>query len=174
MAFTVKGKKDAGATTLLQDLASLAASNGTVTNFVDNADGNNLGSRSVRVMYKFTIGASVVSNAPMMFFLVTADDETTQHNDGDPNLTVSTSASTLLLSGSGSPEADEMFFKLGPAVHSRPVSISQGTDYSGSFVVDVTGARYWAIYAYNVTGDSLTAPTTDHYIRFIADVPDIR
>ena len=175
MAFTVKGKKDANATTLQHKLDLLGASEGCLTNFVDNADADDLGSRSVRIEYKIRTGTSPVSNAPIMFFLITADDESTQHWDGDrgTNLTFSTTSATEL-TGSTDPTAARMLFNLNPAIHVRPVDTTTGADYYGSFVIDVTGARYWALYIHNSTGVALNGTSTNHYVRYIADVPDIR
>lgn len=175
MAFTVKGRKDAGATVLLHELEQLGASEGCLTNFIDNADSNNLGSRTVRIEYMLKAGTPPVSNAPIMFFLVTADDETAQHWDGSrgTDLTFSTSAATEL-TGVTDPTAARMLYNLNPTVHVRPCDGTAGATYYGSFLIDVTGSRYWALYVHNSTGDSLDSVSSNHYLRYIADVPDIR
>ena len=175
MAFTVKGKKSSGATALIHVLHLLANSEGSLTNFVDNADADQLGSRSVRIEYLIRVSTAnaPTSNAPLMFYLVTADDELTKHLDGDGAITFSAVAATEFTSGT-TPTADKLRFKLGPAVHARPVDSSTGEKYYGSFVMDITGARHWAIYVYNGTGQALDGDNSDHYLRYIYDDPDIR
>lgn len=172
MAFTVKSKKDGSATTLAHLFDLLSTAEGFLTPFVDNADANQLGPRLVRVSYLFKTGSvAPTANAPVLFFLMGADDESTRHVDA--GLAYSSSSATEYNSGS-SPTAAVAFFDMPAPVHVRPVATTTARSYKGSFVIDVAGMRQWGLFVYNNVGQALDTTPASHYLRYVAEVPDIR
>lgn len=150
---------------------TLANTDGFVSTFVDNADASALGYREYRVEYKFRTGSSTPTNGTtVQFFLVTADDDGTQHVDG--NLPFSTSSATEWTSSTSPHTASQVRDQLQFA-HAQTVRNATATDYWGSFVVSVPASRNWAIYVYNESGTALDTTSGNHYMRYILSSIDV-
>lgn len=146
---------------------ALTNATGFVTPFVDNCDASSRGSFKVRVEYKVESGGSApTAGKAVQFFLVTADDDASQHIDG--GLSFSTSASALVTGSAASTVREQLRF-----LHSQPFGTGTNTFYYGSFMVNLIGARNWAIYAYNDVGQTLNTTAANHYIRWVRSLQEI-
>lgn len=158
--------KSGTATALTHSFETLANNEGFISPFIDNADGSELGYFTYRIEYRFRTGASTPTNgATVQFFVVTADNNGTRHVDA--NLTYSASVCTEYTTGSSPHTAAQIRDQLAFA-HAQAVRNVTATDYYGSFMITVPGAREWAIYAFNETGQALDTTAGNHYLRYVA------
>jgi hypothetical protein len=149
---------------------SLATGEGFVTKVIDNADSQRLGRKTVKVEYAFKTATAPTAGTTVQFYLVTADDNASQHVDGSFVLGASAVKWT---SPSAGTQRDMVRF-----VHAQAVRLVANTTYKGSFEFAIPAARNWAIYVYNETGQALSAVAADHYLRYLvssdyADAPKV-
>lgn len=142
-------------------LQNLANNEGYVMNLIDNADGNNLGMVTYRIEYLIKTGASTPTNgSTVQFYLVTADDDGTQHIDGG------VIAATEYTSASSPHTAAQLRDQL-QFCHAQAVRNVTATNYKGSFVIQVPAGRQWTLYVFNETGQALDTTNGNHYVRYV-------
>lgn len=162
----VKGKFGS-ATAFTHAIHNLANNEGYVMNLIDNADAGNLGYVTYRIEYCIKTGSSTPTNgATFQFYLVTADDDGTQHIDG--GVTAATEYGTGSSPHTAAQLRNQMQF-----CHAQAVRNATAITYKGSFVITVPAGRNWTLYCFNEIGQAMDTTQGNHYVRYIQQSQDI-
>lgn len=137
-------------TAITSTLASLANNSARQTDQVVDASPS---VPQARVFYRIRTGTSPTDGGVIEFYLSRADDNGTEHADGN------TGASDAAFSGN----VDEL-----ELVHVQIVKNTSDTDYRGSFLINDPGTD-WRLVVLNKTGVALNSTGGNHYIRYRAE-----
>lgn len=113
------------------------------------------------IYFKVTTGTTPTVNTPIKFYFVRADDDGTEHRDGE----VGTSNAALS-------DVDD-FERSVQLAHVVTVSADSDEDYVGSFIMDEPGTD-WQVAVINNTGAAFNATGSNHYIRYRTVIPEVQ
>lgn len=115
----------------------------------------------VVIYFKITTGTTPTSNTAIRIYFIRADDDGTEHRDGEVGTTDAAIA-----------DVDD-FVRSVQLAHVITVSTDSNEDYVGSFIVDEPGTD-WQVAVINNTGATLDTGSSNHYMRYRTVIPEVQ